>query len=108
MTDDVALGDRVLVRARVVPKKEGSRGYPNWCLVRRWVREEVIAWGIVCGVRTVFEGKSELWPDVGYVFTPERHIKTFLVAVNMREIWHVLPEDMEKVREGDVSDDAVS
>lgn len=99
-TVEVSLGDRVLVMARVVPRKEGSSGYPNWYLVRRWVREEVIAQGVVCGVRTVFEGKSEPLSDGGFIFTPERRIKTFLVAVNMREIWHVLPEDIKKVREG--------
>lgn len=97
---EVTLGDRVLVMARVVPKKEGSGGYPNWCLVRRWVREEVITQGVVCGVRTVFEGKSEPLSGGGFVFIPERRLKTFLVAVNMREIWHVLPEDIRKVREG--------
>lgn len=99
MNHDLKLGDRVVIKARVIPKKRWEKGASGWdgsYMSRRWVREEVMAQGVIAGVRTVFEGKSELVPDFGYVFTPERPIKTFLVAVNMREIWHVLPEDINE------------
>lgn len=95
------LGDRVRVKARLKPDKHSNRylGIKEgpWCLVRRWLREEAQAEGIVAGIRTVQEGKSEPVPDYGYVFTPERWIKAYLVAVNMRQFWYVLPEDMELI-----------
>lgn len=97
---DFKLGDRVLVKARVVPKKitdYSSRSSRDWHILRRWVKEEAEAEGVVAGSRTVKEGKCELWPDAGWIFEPTRSLKTYLVAVNMREIWHVLPEDMERV-----------
>lgn len=95
---DFNLGDRVRIKARVVPKKTTSyepSKLPNWHILRQWVRQEVQAEGVIAGVRTVKEGKSEPWPDAGWIFEPTRNLKTYLVAVNMREIWHVLPEDIE-------------
>jgi hypothetical protein len=94
------LGDRVRVKARAVPKKvdsyrTGLGDRQEWYLMRQWVREEVQAEGIIAGVRTVKEGKSEPWPDAGWIFEPTRSLKTYLVAVNMRDMWHVLPEDLE-------------
>ena len=97
---DFKLGDKVSIKARVIPEKKWEKGASGWdssYISRRWVREEVMAQGVIAGARTVFEGKSERVPDYGYVFTPERPIKTFLVAVNMRQIWRVLPEDMEAI-----------
>jgi len=87
------LGDRVLVKARVKPKKYYDE--------ERWEREEVQAQGIVCGMRTIFEGCSDsLDEDADWAFVTEKPAKTYLVylvAVNMQEIWHVLPGDMKLV-----------
>jgi hypothetical protein len=87
------LGDRVMVRGRVIPLKTSKWEYGH--AYRTWKREDAQREGIIAGVRTVQEGKSELMTDEGWVFAPTKRIKTYLVAVNLRDIWHVLPEDLE-------------
>jgi len=88
------LGDKVHVKARLIPAKiyneEGNK-------LRQWERREVNREGIVVGVRTVQEGYSSYYYEEGWIFTPERRIKTYLVAVSLNEMWHVLPEDIEKM-----------
>jgi len=87
-----ALGDRVTVKAKMVPKKAHIDGMTYR---RMWERVEVNETkGIIAGVRVVKEGIIEYQWDDGWVFIPERNIKTYLVAVSLVEMWYVQTEDM--------------
>ncbi|MFA4834945.1 MAG: hypothetical protein WC749_02570 [Dehalococcoidia bacterium] len=100
------LGQKVIVNARVLPHPscEDEDTIRN---VRRWERHE-IPWvcGIIVGVRTVKEGYADYIkghslsyslepPEEYYAFIPTKHIKVYLVALNMKTFIRVLPEDIE-------------
>jgi len=88
------LGDKVTVKAEVLPGKDYESGdiMRKW---RRWEGEKPVA-GIIVGMRTVKEGRSEYWgSEEGYRFVPSKHIRVYLVAISMASFIRVLPEDLE-------------
>jgi len=88
MAEKFELGQRVNVKAEVIPEKDRNRN-------RIWRRYKRECTGVIAGVRTVKEGYTKCYYDEGYIFVQTHHIKVYLVAINMRTIIRVLPEDIE-------------
>ena len=96
------LGEKVRVKARIIPVKVY---YREGGILRKWERREVGAEGVIAGVRTVQEGISEYRYEGRWIFEPRRYIKTYLIAVKLSEMWHVLPEDIEVIQ-GEITDES--
>ena len=88
----IKLGDRVTTTTEAWVRKGWDQGWHRrW--VRRTLREPVS--GIVVGIRTVKEGESVyMGAEEGSYFAPTKHLQVYLVAINMKQIIRVMPEDI--------------
>jgi len=90
------LGDKVNIRAYLVPVKKSVyyNGRTSNDLKREYTRVETNKNGIIVGKRVLREGISEYEYEAGYFFRHTKSIPVYLVAINMRQIYKVLEEDI--------------
>lgn len=88
------LGDRVECQGYLYQTKKAGQGFFN---EKTWNRRNKRFTGVIAGVRTLKDGLIFYDSEEGFSFKPQHHIKTYLVAADLRTNYYVLPQDISKV-----------
>lgn len=90
----MTLGQKVTIRAHVEREFAWFEPWSGYRAAGKAVkRYEKAETGVVVGLRTLKEGWTEC-DDEGAHFKPTRHVRVYLVAVNLSTLRRVLPEDV--------------
>ncbi|KHO63387.1 hypothetical protein THYS13_15130 [Thermoanaerobacter sp. YS13] len=89
------LGDKVRIKGWLGYRKDWDKEVGG--LKKRYGRVPTNKTGVIVGVRILWEGYTTFQEYL--IFTPTKPIKVYLVAVNLKQILRVLPEDIEKIEE---------
>gem|GEM_PF-2659645 len=90
----LALGQRVKVQAHMTRVKDYPNAYWRRIPYRNSWGRELEPEGIIAGIRNLWEGHTESGDDYGLEFKPSKAFGVYLVAVDLRQILRVLPEDV--------------